>query len=67
MTLQEYLEAEGVTVTEFAATLGISRGTVHNWMSGLSNPTHAKIVKIREVTGGNVQPVDWFPESEAAE
>ena len=32
-TLKNYLEQQGITVTEAAGTLGVTRATLHNWLS----------------------------------
>lgn len=51
MSYREQRIEAGITVTQAAAALGVSRTTINNWETGKKNPTADNIVKMSEVYG----------------
>ena len=60
MTLADYIKHEQITVAEFARILGMEhRQTLHRYVAGRVPPKDV-MEKIVAVTGGLVQPNDFF-------
>ena len=59
-TLQQYLEARGLTQVQFAARVGRAHTTVGRWCSGQAFPSPGMIRRINEVTAGAVPPQVWY-------
>jgi transcriptional regulator with XRE-family HTH domain len=51
MSYREQRIEAGITVTQAAAALGVSRTTINNWETGKKKPTADNIVKMSEVYG----------------
>lgn len=60
MKLSEYLAANHITYTAFAKATGYDIETVRRWAIGKRFPGREPMEKIREVTGGQVQPNDFL-------
>lgn len=58
MHLSEYLAVNSLTMTEFAARVGVTRPAVSYWLSGKTRPRAAVAARIREVTAGEVTADD---------
>ena len=59
MKLAAYLEAEGLTATEFAGRVGRSIATISRIARGLHAPDWPTMRAIAEATGGRVMPNDF--------
>lgn len=59
MRLSEYLERAGISYTEFARRLGVSRHTVSRYASGERVPRPEIQQAIFRLTGGLVTPSDF--------
>lgn len=60
MTLQEYMQAEGLSDAELAARLGVGRQTVFRWRRGQAIPGRAAMQAIHRETGGSVTADDFY-------
>ena len=65
MTLAEYQEAEGLTLTKLAARLGRPVPTVHCWLKGIRRPSWAELDNIVDRTGGKVTAADFHRPAQA--
>ncbi len=66
MKLASYLSANGISVAQFAAQIGVSSTSVHRYLAGERVPKRQLMIKIREKTGGEVTADDFFDVAEAA-
>lgn len=66
MTLREYLDKEALSLTDFAARLGVPVTTAHGYVSGRRTPSLEWAVKIEDVTAQAVQVRDLLPSEAAA-
>ena len=57
--LSNFLKSAGVRQSEFAATLGISRGYMSELVSGAKAPSRALAIRISNETGGLVSVSSW--------
>lgn len=64
MTLADYLEANGISVREMAAKLGVGRQSVYQYLWGQRFPRPAILRRIIEVTDGAVGPVDFLNQNQ---
>ena len=55
MKLRDWLKERGMLPSEFARRVGVSRCTVHLWLSGKAHPTYKNYIKIKEITDGRVK------------
>lgn len=60
--LQRYFANTTDSVTAFALRLGVSRQTVHSWLSGTA-PTASRFTQIEAETHGAVPPRSWYASS----
>jgi len=60
MRLQDYLEREGLSASDFAARIGRAVSTVTRIAKGETTPEAETVAKIVAATGGAVQPNDLF-------
>lgn len=60
MTLEEYRKAHGITLTAFARMVGVAHSTVLRWETKESLPSRWRMERIQAVTGGAVQPNDFW-------
>ena len=66
MTLAKFLKINKLTATEFASRIERSISTVTRAAKGEVIPDIATMQAIRLATGGQVQPNDFYPESDVA-
>jgi transcriptional regulator with XRE-family HTH domain len=66
MLLRDYLDRHNIAVATFAERLDVSVATVYRYLAGDRRPRAELMARICELTGGRVQPNDWFAK-EAAE
>lgn len=64
MKLDEYLQKTGRTQSAFASLIGVSQGSIHQVVRGLTYFSPEKCVQIEELTGGlvmrwDLRPFDW--------
>ncbi|MCA6305262.1 MAG: helix-turn-helix transcriptional regulator [Phenylobacterium sp.] len=64
MKLAVYLAQPGVSQTQIARRVGVSQAAISRYATGRRVPRPDVMARIRDATGGQVQPNDWF---EAAE
>lgn len=60
MTLPEYIAAHNLKPKDLAAQLRVTSETVRRYLNGSRKPDDEMMVRIFEVTGGKVQPNDFF-------
>lgn len=60
MQLSQYLVETSTSQSKFAETLGVSQATVHKWLYGKNRPAADTMVKIKQITEGQVAIEDWF-------
>jgi transcriptional regulator with XRE-family HTH domain len=60
MRLRQYLTARKIPIAVFAARIGVSTQAVHRYVSGERLPRRDVMERIQAVTGGAVQPNDFF-------
>lgn len=59
-TLKEYLEAEGISQTEFAQRTKDSVQNVNRYVKLHRIPGREKVIRIHEATDGRVSFADWY-------
>ncbi len=64
MRLEQWIEKQRLSRSEFARQCGVSPATVTRILNGDRNPSAALIRKIAEVTKGKVTFKDWSPPPE---
>ena len=60
MKLSDYLKSNGLTYEAFGARGAWSDETVRQWCVGGRMPRPRAMERIRELTGGHVQPGDFY-------
>lgn len=62
MTLDDFLSSPATTMTkaDLASALGVSQISVNRWLAETRFPDKETILRIEELTGGRVQPADWY-------
>lgn len=60
MTLAEYLEANGLTETDFAAKVEVDQSTIHRLRKKSQIPSRDLMTKIFDKTNGLVTANDFF-------
>ena len=60
MTLAEYLDQEGLSITEFAERIDVTHETVRRYVAGQRLPRRAVMKRIAEATDGAVTANDLF-------
>jgi transcriptional regulator with XRE-family HTH domain len=60
MKLSEWLAAEKRTDKSLAAEMGVTRQTISRWRRGTDIPQKTKMAEIVRITGGKVQPQDFY-------
>ena len=61
MTLDQWLDEKGMTVSAFAAVIGdVSARSVYRYCAGSRMPRRPIMARIKEATGGQVGPADFF-------
>jgi transcriptional regulator with XRE-family HTH domain len=66
MDLRCYLDAHAISTAHFAADVGVSVQTIHRYLNGDRMPRREVMERIACVTGGKVQPNDFFTLEDAA-
>jgi transcriptional regulator with XRE-family HTH domain len=66
MRLADYLSREGISDTEFAAMIGVSRMSVGRYRSGERRPEWDVLARIVEATRGEVTANDFLGAGRAA-
>jgi transcriptional regulator with XRE-family HTH domain len=67
MTLSEYLAANNLTQTEFAARVGVKQATIARYARGERFPRLKHLAAIQKETGGTVTADDHVRARESAE
>lgn len=62
MTLSDYKERNGLSLTELAKRLGRPVSTVHSWLAGTRRPDWESVADIQHATGGLVTANDFVPQ-----
>lgn len=62
MVLEAYLKKHGITQKQFAARLGCSQSLVSQWITGETEMTGERAIKIERVTNREVRRQDLLPE-----
>jgi len=60
MQLKEWIKEKEMTQQEVADALGVAQGLVSSWCNGERLPRPENMAKIVELTGGEVQPNDFY-------
>lgn len=60
MQLKEWIKKSGKTQQDVADVLGVAQGLVSSWCNGERLPRPENMAKIVELTGGEVQPNDFY-------
>jgi transcriptional regulator with XRE-family HTH domain len=60
MQLKEWIEKNGKTIKEVADALGVSEMNDYRYIAGSNIPRPDRMQKIVELTGGEVQPNDFY-------
>jgi transcriptional regulator with XRE-family HTH domain len=60
MNLRQWLDAECVEIKQLAGKLGVTRHTVHNWLTGGVMPLRVHKALIQKVTSGKVTIGEWL-------
>jgi transcriptional regulator with XRE-family HTH domain len=58
--LKKWLKENNITGAQFAEKLGVAQSAVSMWLTGERFPSRENIQKIVELTGGEVQPNDFY-------
>ena len=67
MSLGEYLEATGITKTDFAALIPCAYSFPGMLINGKARPSFKMACRIEQVTGGVVSRDLWYPPSDPLE
>jgi len=67
MTIDQYITKEGMTLSQLADRVGVSRAAMSRYAKGRRIPRPQIMLKISLATSGLVKPSDFFDFSEAAE
>lgn len=60
MQLRRYLKANDISVSAFAAAIGVGDAAVYKYLSGERYPSRRRLERIAQVTGGQVLPNDFY-------
>jgi transcriptional regulator with XRE-family HTH domain len=66
MDLRRYLDANDISVAEFAGILDVTVQAVHRYINGERIPKREVMDRIIRITAGRVQPNDFFTLETAA-
>ena len=66
MKLTEYLDKKKMTVADLARALDVPHETARRYVNGMRRPEWSILRRIKEITGGSVEPNDFLPTDEAA-
>lgn len=61
MTLAEYRKSLGLTIDQLSERWKMRRTTLHSWETGYRLPGLAAALRVKELSGGAVQPADFAP------
>ncbi len=59
MTLAEWIQRERLTISFAAERIGVARSQVYRWLHGKDMPRPAVVVRIANITGGDVTANDF--------
>ena len=63
MRLIEYLDESGISISEFARSLGVSRASIHKYCKLERVPSIPLLIRIKQETNGEVGEFeDWLDE-----
>ncbi|MBX3543602.1 helix-turn-helix transcriptional regulator [Chelatococcus sp.] len=65
MRLLAYLQTKKISGADFARMIGASQAAVNRYCNGRRMPHAAMLLKIHEITGGQVTPNDFLFETTA--
>ena len=54
MILSEYLSTNGITLEDFAKSIGVRRQAVHSWCHGRAKPTPRHAKRVEAITDGQI-------------
>jgi DNA-binding transcriptional regulator YiaG len=60
--LAEYMMMRGVTQSELARTMNVTRASVNNWIYHRTPPSGQKMMELYKWSGGKVGLKDWCGE-----
>lgn len=63
MDIRAYLKGEKITLSSMAKELGCSVTTLHGYASGRRSVPLRIVLKVEELSGGQVKPADWLFEA----
>lgn len=66
MKLKNWLEQTRRTCAGFSHENGMPASTIHRLITGERKPSYDMMIKIRDATGGEVQPNDFFDDLPAS-
>ena len=58
--LEQWIKDNKMTQQDFAERIGTTQGCVSRWCAGTAIPRPEVMAKIVELTGGDVQPNDFY-------
>jgi len=66
MKITDWLTKNNISDADFAERIGVSRQALWRYKAGDRIPKRSILDRIKDETGGDVRPADFFSESEAA-
>lgn len=60
MTLDDYLEKEKMSPSDFARRIGLHRSTICLWRMGVRLPSRDNAIAISDITNGQVTYLDFL-------
>lgn len=61
--LRQHINSQGVDDQEFAARIGVSKGTISLWLSGHIRPSGSSALLLQSATGGAVPFAAWYADA----
>jgi predicted transcriptional regulator len=65
MRLREFLSENEISEAAFSAQVGVSQVAVHRYVAGQRTPSYEIMLKIMDITGGEVTANDFYPRAPA--
>jgi len=56
LALRDWLDSAGMSQSDLARELGVTRQAVSAWLRGKSKPSLRKLLKLEDLTGGQLGP-----------
>lgn len=66
MKITDWLTRNKISDADFAERIGVSRQALWRYKAGERIPKRGILDRIKDETGGDVQPADFFTDSEVA-